>query len=202
MAVYVVASCSPSRRSAASLHPTVVLPAFCDRLTGMRDLLALRMRERRNEILAVLLDGAIEDRDRKTLLALFDQAFGRPQERVEVTEQGGVDLTQLSLEELSAMRDRVLAENPQLRLALVTQSCPKRSARAQWLSHSQRRRHSLKMTLTRLDEADQSVRVAAWPCPSPSGRRRCRVLSCSGGCASATNAAPTSTKPSSRSPAA
>jgi hypothetical protein len=72
------------------------------------------MRQKRAQIYAVLLDGAIDDGDRKTLLALFDQAFGRPQERVEVTEQAGVDLSTLSLEQLAAMRDRVLAENPHL----------------------------------------------------------------------------------------
>jgi hypothetical protein len=72
------------------------------------------MQAKRSRIFAVLLDEAIDESDRKTLLALVDQAFGRPQERVELTEQAGVDLSTLSLEQLAAMRDRVLAENPHL----------------------------------------------------------------------------------------
>lgn len=77
---------------------------------GLRDRLAVELTERQDAILAVLLDGALEEGDRATLLRLMDQAFGRVRETLEVTHKQG-SYEDLTPDEIDAQLAQLLAEH-------------------------------------------------------------------------------------------
>jgi hypothetical protein len=63
----------------------------------------------------VLVDDAVRSGDARILLAVIDQAFGRPTERVERTAAGSdpLDLESLSLDQIRLLRSRVLEDHPE-----------------------------------------------------------------------------------------
>ena len=84
-----------SRKGAATIPPA---RAFSRELSTR----AAELGRRQSEVLSVLLDGALADHHRKTLLSLITQAFEALTERLEVQQEDGVDLSSLSLGELQA----------------------------------------------------------------------------------------------------
>lgn len=58
---------------------------------GVREALKLRLGERVQDVVRLMVDEAIEDGDVRTLLAAVNQAFGTPAQTLDVTERKGLD---------------------------------------------------------------------------------------------------------------
>jgi hypothetical protein len=85
-----------------------------ERRKTLRDLLHDRLEEHGEEIVQCFLASAREG-DWRAADALITRVYGRPQEKLELSRQvDDFDLTKLSLEELEDMKNRVLAERPEL----------------------------------------------------------------------------------------
>ncbi len=72
------------------------------------------MAERYDEILRVLLDGAIDADDRQTLIRLHDQAFGKPAETVQsrTLEDEVADLSEQEIDDLLAQLKHLPETDP------------------------------------------------------------------------------------------
>lgn len=76
---------------------------------GVRDLLAAKLEEHADTIVRSLLS-ACESGDWRAAEAWLTRVYGKPQESVEISTADGLDLTQLSSEELEQLRLQLLRE--------------------------------------------------------------------------------------------
>lgn len=74
----------------------------------VRERLAVELSERLDDVVRVMVDDALATGDRRTVLAVIDQAFGRPTERVETTES--VDLATMTADQLAKLRGEIARE--------------------------------------------------------------------------------------------
>ena len=72
-----------------------------------------RLEEHAEAIVQCFLASAREG-DWRAADALITRVYGKPQEKLEVSRPDEFDLTKLSMEELHEMRNRILAEHPEL----------------------------------------------------------------------------------------
>jgi hypothetical protein len=85
-----------------------------ERRKTLRDLLHDRLEEHAEEIVQCFLTSAREG-DWRAADALITRVYGRPQEKLELRQpQDDFDLSKLSLDELHQMKNRILAEHPEL----------------------------------------------------------------------------------------
>jgi hypothetical protein len=85
-----------------------------ERKKSLHDHISAALSTRAEEIVAAYLEAGLDRGDWRALEALVTRQFGKPTERVEVSE-GEVDVAQLSPEQRAQLRERLYEQFPHLR---------------------------------------------------------------------------------------